>query len=254
MTNLKNLYKKYRPSIVRIVVRDRNGDFATGTGFHIGDGLIVTARHVMRESIRLSDFGGQRYEETDMEVISITREVDKHELTVTATYLHIDEKVDLALLETDMEIHPFQDSETGRNLAKGYMAAIPLGASVDQWLKDHLILSKVLVMGYPKIPRARESFLVTTEAEINSLVHGILLPHPYYVLSSMARGGFSGAPVISEEGEVIGVIVESLYGDHKPEETGFNSAITIEPLVRILADRGARPRWIAVDIWDRFSS
>jgi hypothetical protein len=66
-----------------------------------------------------------------------------------------------------------------------------------------MILNKVLIMGYPKVPWAIESVLVTTEAEINALVQSILVPHPYYVLSATARGGFSGAPVINEEGHAI---------------------------------------------------
>lgn len=253
MASLNNLYQRYRPSIVRIDVRNRHGDSSIGTGFHVGDGLIVTARHVLRETIRTPDIVGSRDEEIDRTVTSITRDVDKKPLLATAVHYHVDQRVDLAVLETDMETYAFSDPITGRSLAKGYKTAIPVGAPIDAWIRDHMILNKVLIMGYPKVPWAVESVLVTAEAEINALVQSVRVPHPYYVLSATARGGFSGAPVINEDGHAVGVIVESLYGDNKPEETGFNSAITMEPLIRILANRGPRPLWIPSDIWERFS-
>jgi hypothetical protein len=103
MPSLNNLYQKYRQSIVRIEVRNRHGDLSTGTGLHIGDGLIVTARHVLRETIRIAEIVGDREEEIDRTVISITRDIDKQPLLATAVHYHIDKRIDLAVLETDME-------------------------------------------------------------------------------------------------------------------------------------------------------
>lgn len=252
MPALRDLYLKYRPCIVRIVVRTNAGDLSTGTGFHIGDGLVVTARHVLRERFLKPGIVGEVEAERDTTIFSITRDIDGQSLTMSRAYYHGDFRVDLAILETDFEVYGFSDPTTGRGLAKGRSVSIPIGSHVDDWISNQLVLSKVLIMGYPKIPWAESSVLVTTEAEVNALVQSVLVPHPYYIVSSMARGGFSGAPVISEAGVVIGVIVEALYGDHKPEETGFNTAITIEPLVRILVNRGARPVCVAEDIWSKF--
>lgn len=252
MSELRDLYLKYKPCIVRITVRCHAGDLHTGTGFHIGDGLIVTARHVMREPGKKPDLIGEVDAEVDRTLESITREIDEQALTVRRVHYHSDNKVDVAVLETDFETYPFPDESTGEGRPKGKSVSIPIGSHVDEWISDQFVLRKVLVMGFPAVPWSQSSVLMATEAEVNALVRNVLVPHPYYIVSSTARGGFSGAPVISDTGSVIGIIVESLYGDDKPEETGFNAAITIEPLIAILVDRGTRPAWIDRDVWTRF--
>jgi S1-C subfamily serine protease len=248
---LRDLYLKYRPCIVRISVVSAAGDLRTGTGFHIGDGLVVTARHVIRETVKKPDIIGEVEVEVDRKLQAVIREVDQKILTVTKINYHPDLKVDLAVLETDFEAHAFLNEFGPERIHRARSTSIPLGSHVDGWISDQFTLCKVLVMGYPTVPWT-SSVLVTTEGEINALVQNVRVPHPYFVVSSTARGGFSGAPVISDTGVVIGIIVEALYGDYKPEETGFNAAITIEPLIRILVDRGIRPSWIASDIWTKF--
>jgi hypothetical protein len=252
MADLHDLYLKYKPCVVRITVITDKGDRHTGTGFHIGDGLIVTARHVMQETVRKPDIVGEVDVQVDMTIDSITREIDEQTLTVTKHHYHSDKKVDLVVLETDFEAHPFPDELSRVRVPRLNSVSIPIGSHIDDWIGDQFVLSKVLVMGYPSVPRSQSTVLLATEAELNALVPSFRVPHPYYIVSSIARGGFSGAPVISANGSVIGIIVESLYGDDKPEETGFNAAITMEPLIAILVDRGTRPAWIDRDVWTRF--
>ena len=211
----------------------------------------------MRETVTNSDFMGIVEEEVDRRIESISREIDEQALKVQTVHYHPDRSVDLAVLETDFEEYPFPDESSRKGTSKKRSAAIPIGAHVDEWISDQFVLRKVLVMGYPIVPWAKSQVLVTTEAEVNALVSNFRGPHPYYIVSSTARGGFSGAPVISDDGLVIGVVVEELYRkqklEDKLEETGFNAAITIEPLVRILINRGIRPACIDADIWTRFS-
>ncbi len=45
--SLKLAYQQTNICVVRITVESQEGDLSTGTGFHIGDGNIVTARHVI---------------------------------------------------------------------------------------------------------------------------------------------------------------------------------------------------------------
>lgn len=210
MTALRVLYLKYRPCMVRISVTNALDDLHTATGFHIGDGLIVTARHVMRETVKKPDIIGEVEVEVDRTLQGIIREVDQQNLTVTKAHYHSDIRVDLAVLETDFEAHVLRNDSGIKRANQGRSASIPIGSHVDGWISDQFILDKVLVMGYPAVPWAQSSVLVTAEAEINALVQNVRVPHPYYVVSSTARGGFSGAPVISDAGFVIGIIVESL--------------------------------------------
>lgn len=48
---MKELYERYKCCVVQITVRTQVGDLTTGTGFHIGDGYIVTARHVVEDHV-----------------------------------------------------------------------------------------------------------------------------------------------------------------------------------------------------------
>src|SRR4051794_11261216 len=45
--SLAQLFQLYKVCMARVMVRDSNGDLANGAAFHIGDGYLVTARHVI---------------------------------------------------------------------------------------------------------------------------------------------------------------------------------------------------------------
>src|SRR6266568_5669297 len=147
MDALHDLYLKYKPCIVRITVFTNAGDLHTGTGFHIGDGLIVTARHVMREIVKKPSISGEDEIEVDRRIESISREIDEQVLTVEKVYYHSDNRVDLAVLETNFEAHAFPEKSNTVGVPKMKSAAIPIGAQVDGWISDQFVLCKVLVMG-----------------------------------------------------------------------------------------------------------
>ncbi|WP_429500347.1 hypothetical protein ACQUFY_25050 (plasmid) [Robbsia andropogonis] len=49
--DLRALFQSYKPALVRITVQTPVGDLSTGTAFHIGDGWLVTAAHVLRDGV-----------------------------------------------------------------------------------------------------------------------------------------------------------------------------------------------------------
>ena len=74
--------------MVRITVRTDKGDLSSGSAFHIGDGWLVTAAHVVN--------GG--------DIEEIVSEYCHQELTIEDTILHSDDRVDIALLKTNLDL------------------------------------------------------------------------------------------------------------------------------------------------------
>lgn len=223
--------------MIRITVKTPAGDFTTGSGFHIGNGVIATARHVVERG-------------PIEEVIS---ECADQRVNVKRIYFHKDPRVDLAVAETDLDLThylkmvTFHDDDR-RNRAK--TDRIPLGEHFDDWVGQEFILSRVLVMGYPRIPRWRETGLVAVVGEVNAVIDRYDTPHPHFVLSYLPRGGFSGGPVFSEWGFLLGVVTASLTEGDQNIEDGFGVAISVEPLLELLADNGIRPPDVSNETWD----
>ena len=57
----------------------------------------------------------------------------------------------------------------------------------------------------------------------------------------MGRGGFSGGPVLSEYGFLLGIVTESLVMNNQPEQLGYTAAISVEPLLTMLHENKIYP-------------
>jgi len=212
--------------MVRITVRTQDGDLSTGSAFHIGDGWLATAAHVLR--------GG--------EIEEVVGHRD-HKVQIDRVIYHSDERVDLALLKTDLDLSHYLTKTTIVNPLEGFFQTdhISIGGHLDDWIGDELVLSKVLLMGFPPVPFSREPVLLAAEGEVNAVVDKYSGPHPHFIISCIGRGGYSGGPVLSEHGFLLGVLTESLVMDGKSEEVGYSSAISVEPLLALLHDNGIYP-------------
>jgi hypothetical protein len=115
---------------------------------------------------------------------------------------------------------------------------IPIGGHLDDYLGEELVLSKAMLMGFPPVPRTTAPVVVAVETEVNAVIDRYDGPHPHFVISAMPRGGFSGGPVFSEYGFLLGVMTDSLYNGEQSYELGFASVISVEPLLNIIHDAG----------------
>lgn len=120
--------------------------------------------------------------------------------------------------------------------------AVPLGSHLDDLINDDaFILATVVVMGYPPIPFTDKPLLVAARAEINAVVDKYSGGHPHFVVSAMARGGFSGGLCLVEWDFALGVITESLVRDNNPCELGYMAVLTVEPIYACLEHHNILP-------------
>src|ERR1700761_828796 len=194
-----DLFDEYKEALVYIEVRANNGDVSIGSGFHLGEGVIITARHVIE----------------DKKIISLPKGIKVE----SGPFFHDNEAVDLAAFIIN----------------KKDMIYIPLGGHLDDWINDDdFLLAQTIIMGYPPIPFSSTPLLVAATAEINAIVDRYNGPHPHFIISEMPRGRFSGGPCLIEWGACLGVIVQSFGKNYEPVELGFMAVITVEPIFEFL--------------------
>lgn len=241
MSELYETLRRYRECVFPITSTNHEGDEGIGTGFHVGDGRVVTARHVIegRRNIRV---GGAEVKaihcasEPGVDVAVIETDVDPHRHLARTTYVRGDERI------------------PGDKVHARY---IPLGLHLDDWVDDGLVLMKCLLMGFPPVPTSRDAILVAAEAEINAVVDRYTSSGVHFIISGPARGGFSGGPVVMPgpegEGWLLGLVTESILPrPDSPVETGFLTVLSVEAILKCLHESGYRPPEIEDDFWRLF--
>ena len=240
---LRRVYDSYAAGVAYISILNKKGDEGIGSCFHIGDGVFITAKHVV-EGCTIKEIGTtvalrRFYETEDTKNTGGTLVDIPFSPKITSNYkgpfFHPDDKIDVAALIV-------QDIDA---------PILPLGDHLDDWLGDEYVLSEVVIMGYPPIPFSITPLLITSKCEVNAIVDKYTGGHPHFILSSMARGGFSGGPAITDEGIVLGVITESLIHDHEPVELGYLSVLSVEGIYGCISHHRIVPKNID-DQWNGF--
>ena len=220
-------------AVMHVEVKDNeSGDLSIGTCFHLGNGLFVTARHVVAGktvqkigrhdlSLKTSEDGGRS---TTYGPFTYSRN--------TQVDFHPDPAVDVALIRLTEHVRP-----------KNIYPWLLLNPDVDRLSEGEVIGEPVFVLGYPRIPCAIDPNIVLLRGEIAAVFEHLHVKRRHLVISGMARGGFSGGPVLLGEGQrvglVIGVIVESVCESAStegktPEQLGFLAALSTRAIIEAL--------------------
>lgn len=221
-------YSLYSPCLLCVETQGEDGELGIGTAFHIGDGYLVTARHVV-EGRKLTSLIPASYGSVSLESVEIIYPSDS--------------TVDLAILKTDFSLEYYMRGVRfwGRDDVKK-VDHIEIGGHLNDWIGDSMVLMKVVAFGYPPIPTSPDPRLVAVRGEVNTIIDPYVgSRNPLFIISPMARGGFSGGPVLTENGWLLGVVTSSLLTDHAAPELGYGAALTIEPLWEMLFENKIFP-------------
>jgi hypothetical protein len=224
MENKSAFYQTYiraAGALCYVAIVDRNGDEGIGSAFHIGDGIFVTARHVVdgvtvkeiatTKSARLADEGEGK-------------EVAPRRLTMVDGPHFGPSGLDVAVFRVDLGETP--------------LPAIAVSQHTDYSLGENdLVLSDVLIIGYPPIPFTTVPTQVVSLGQINAVVRVRHSPTLHFIASTMARGGFSGGVALDQSGEALALVTESLGEGDKPAESGYMSLLSIEPALDLAAEK-----------------
>jgi hypothetical protein len=200
--------------VAYVEVLTPRGDKQIGSAFHVRDGVFVTCRHVVEGNQILNVA-------TTTEVSDGMRVTHKPSVAslIEEPRFHPDERMDLAVIRTEGMQAP----------------SIPMASLHPVELP---ILSPVIVMGYPPVPMSARPVLLAASAEVSAVLSTYDEGDPYIILSSMARGGFSGGVAIipadayGHEG-ALGMVTRSFVHDGQPTELGYLAILPIEIITSI---------------------
>lgn len=230
-------FARYKRCVAYIESADDKGDMAIGTCFHVGEGVFVTARHVVenRNDLQIGFDDDSMTMDFALRPEYWNKEAPGRIAITAGPHFHPDPNVDVACFRVD-----FFPEE-----------AIPLGGHLNDWLGQYeLVLNRTLLLGYPPVPLSNRPVLVASLGEVNALVDLYVSKHPHFLISTMARGGFSGGPALVAYNELnadsgtaaLGVITQSLVAnDHSPE-SGFLAVLTVEPIYTCLETHSMLPQ------------
>ena len=199
-------YRQFRGSVAYVEVEGTDGTRGIGSAFHVGDGVFATARHVI-----------------EGKVIRQVATVQPHRWPLHVDMNRgIDEWGELGPFGglPERTLLPDDDSDVAL-LHVPEAKALPFLPMPPPSVKafDGFVLQAATVMGFPRVPLSRDPpVLVALNAEINAVIQKYTDGHDYLIVSSMARGGFSGA------GDASGVSTDADRARHRVSRRASRSA------------------------------
>jgi molecular chaperone DnaK len=210
--NLNQAVRTYTDSVVWIQVDVAPGS-ASGSGFVISPNQIATNRHVL-----LNDATGDYVAPQAIRIVTQTGS-----LSVAAIHLPKGSTDDIAILELEPNSTPLTP------LRLGFSELVEIG-------------EKIITLGFPAPePGGFIENLYCNTGLVNRIRLSQLCSERVLEVSISLRDGISGAPILNQLGEVIGVLtfstektIESAGGSAHREQAFY--AIPIEPLRRLRAN------------------
>ncbi len=230
--------------VLPVLVRHGDNVRSIGTCFHIGNGLLVTAAHVVDHALDVENIPHR----ADLGVFytrarSTSRPQQQEEATqadgwLDVNYVHMLEGADLALLQV-------QEPTEGDK---------PLLLTVKLSFRPPPVGSDTVAMGYTSYARgpAQPDFvgeIKATQGRVQEVFldgQSVMKPFAFFQTDARYDGGMSGGPVFSETGPVIGAITSSLpaFG---PEDTHTSYSSLLAPLLLMrIGDDAAAPDFLSL--------
>jgi hypothetical protein len=229
------LFDRFATGVAYVDVEDGAGDRQIGTCFHVGNHVFITARHVVehRRIVKIAT--------TNVGVSgaagAYTAAFTAGEATaIHGPYFHPKPEYDLAALR----------------LPDLHAAQIPFLPIIDDQFENKLLLRTVVVMGFPRIPGSRSAVLVCARAEVNAAFTNYFDNQRVYVVSSLARGGFSGGPALTPPHHCLGVITRAMVTEEHPEELGFMAVVPPLPILELLDHHRIMPDYLRTEMWEPY--
>ncbi|GGF11866.1 hypothetical protein GCM10011611_16900 [Aliidongia dinghuensis] len=214
-------YVRAAGAVAFVAVIDASGHEGIGTAFHIGDGIFVTARHVV-DGVTVKEIATTKSAHLTEEAGGKAGPPRRLNV-IDGPYFGRD----------DLDVAVFRV-----NLGDTPLPAITVSQHTDYSLGENdLVLSDILVIGYPPIPFTTVPNQVVTLGQINAVVRVRHSPVLHFIASAMARGGFSGGVALDQSGTALALVTESLGQGDMPVETGYMSLLSIEPAVDLAAEK-----------------
>jgi S1-C subfamily serine protease len=183
----KEIIKKFKESVF-LMETNSNGEISCGSCFLLENSILLTCRH--------------NIEERDFKIIfNDNLEFDKSFFNITPH-----ETRDLAILK-------FKD-RTLNDLMKDFLPLNITNEKVE-------LTEQLITLGYPKI--AQRTTQLLTDLGICQGYTRDYWGNEYITFSNRISGGFSGGPVITLKGKVVGIITEATE-----QTTGSNAVNTSE--------------------------
>lgn len=226
---MQQIYHKYRRSIAYVTVQTEEGNESIGTAFHIGQGYFITAKHVVFKNTIIEVGITQPHNKiVEYHAAPLSEEERPKILKVCVEPVFLDGHVD------DVAVFKVEEYESIPSILLSSMHDI-------RQSEDLALLTNVLCVGYPPIPITAHPFQVAVKSTVSSLIRMRGSQYLSYVIATMARGGFSGGPIINDKGEAIGVITDSLCHNGQAAETGFMACISISAAAELALKCGWDP-------------